>query len=206
MLRTAAALYVAEARSLASITGELRRQGFEAEEAATMAPQLLELQRTAAGRMATEEMTFATGFGAWFGRHISSTIARGLGAMEADVFTELRGARERLVGEERVYGPEAPEVLPVSGDVTDRELIDIIGEMTPAPAAQQVAATPAGRQELEVSVQPTELEAEFQIPVIIDGREVGRAVGRHVQEINERRGVGTLEPGSRRRTSEQGVP
>jgi hypothetical protein len=50
------------------------------------------------------------------------------------------------------------------------------------------------------------LEVEFNLPVIIDGREVGRAVGQHVQEINERRGTAVIGPGSRRRTAEQGVP
>jgi len=65
-------------------------------------------------------------------------------------------------------------------------------------AQQQVSATP------QAAAGPTEVTLNIDSPVVIDGREVARAVGRHVLQIDQRQGVST-RPGARRRVAETGV-
>lgn len=63
----------------------------------------------------------------------------------------------------------------------------------------QVSATPSGG-----GGGSTEVTLNLDIPVIVDGREIARAVGRHTLQIDQRRGT-TVRPGARRRVAETGV-
>jgi len=103
--------------------------------------------------------------------------------------TETAGFRTRAV---TASGAAEREAL-------SRALIgspEILGGMS-----QQAGATPQSQQ-----TEAPRLEADLRIesPLTIDGREVARAVGRHVLQIDQRRGA-SLRPGSRRRVAESGV-
>jgi hypothetical protein len=215
----ASAMYIEGVQGEEAISGALMmRHDMTSEQASELASQLAGYQREGGAGYTTAHMGDLTG---WMRNIGVLPIARAFGysperAASEHMFEQAM-ARQAEMGRAE-FQMETPEEralrrgeqpLLVPGRMATSplaELEQLLGTGLGPPAAQTVASTAEGRQEVDVTVQPTQLEVLFNIPVEVDGREVGRAVGRHVQEINERRGTAEIGPGSRRRSAEQGVP
>jgi TP901 family phage tail tape measure protein len=78
----------------------------------------------------------------------------------------------------------------------------MIPQLVAPQVVQQVGAMPQSMTPGGVGQQT--IEAEFTIPVYVDGREIARAAGRHTFQVGERRGR-TGAPGERRRVHAEGV-
>jgi len=112
------------------------------------------------------------------------------------------------VGGDVVVGSSGYLPFPVTaGDVLihrnelARAMAGAPGALVQPPPPQQVSATPQGDGGGGGTFT---VEETIEIPVVIDGREIARAVGRHTLDVDQRRGA-SIRPGSRRRVAEAGV-
>ena len=121
------------------------------------------------------------------------------------------GNTTRIVTAQDAYVNRGGWVAASAGDVIiDRNRLAAAmtggpGAMIPrllGPAmAQQVGAMP---QSTTPDGMGQTIDAHFEIPVMVDGREIARAVGRHTFQVGERRGRSS-SPGERRRVHAEGV-
>jgi hypothetical protein len=137
----------------------------------------------------------------------TAAFRRGSTFPGGDVLADLSSSRGGTAGDV-VVGSSGYLPFPVSaGDmlVHRGELARAIagerGDLVQPPSNQQVSATPNSGGS---GGGTTSIQASFEIPVTIDGREVARAVGSRMLEVDQRRGT-RIRAGDRRRVAETGV-